>query len=409
MTAKQTLQPKLRFPEFDGDWEGKKLSDVSDISSGGTPSRSEESFWNGSIPWVSTSLIDFNIICKADEYITEKGLKNSSAKLFPKGSLLMAMYGQGKTRGKISVLGIDASTNQACGVIVPNQLLVNNWFLFQNLSGRYDEIRDLSNQGGQENLSSGIIKDINVFFPFLEEQKKIANFLSSIDEKINLLKEKKALLEEYKKGMMQKIFNQEIRFKDDNGNDFEDWEEKTLGEICVKAQSGGTPKSTNRNYYDGNIPFLSISDMTKQGKFINYTSNKISKDGLKNSSTWVVPVNSIIYSMYASVGFVAINKIPLATSQAVLNLVLNENICIEYVYYFLLDFQKYLAEYITTGTQGNLNAQTVKGFNISLPTYKEQTKIANFLSSIDEKIALVATQIKDTQEYKKGLLQQMFI
>jgi type I restriction enzyme S subunit len=113
--------------------------------------------------------------------------------------------------------------------------------------------------------------------------------------------------------------------------------------------------------------------------------------------------------MYASVGFVAINRIPIATSQAVLNLILKDNICIDYVYYFLLDFQKYLAEYITTGTQGNLNAQTVKGFVIPIPSLEEQTKIANFLSSIDKKMELVNTQIQDTQEYKKGLLQQMFI
>jgi type I restriction enzyme S subunit len=113
--------------------------------------------------------------------------------------------------------------------------------------------------------------------------------------------------------------------------------------------------------------------------------------------------------MYASVGFVAINKIPIATSQAVLNLILEQDICVDYIYYFLLDFQKYLAEYITTGTQGNLNAQTVKGFVVPIPSSEEQTKIANFLSAIDEKIALVSNQIQDTQEYKKGLLQQMFV
>jgi type I restriction enzyme S subunit len=112
--------------------------------------------------------------------------------------------------------------------------------------------------------------------------------------------------------------------------------------------------------------------------------------------------------MYASVGFVAINKIPVATSQAVLNLILKGNISIDFVYYYLLDFQKYLAEFITTGTQGNLNAQTVKGFRIPIPEYKEQTKIANFLSAIDEKIELVAQQIEDSQEYKRGLLQGMF-
>ncbi|OXA73016.1 hypothetical protein B0A67_06120 [Flavobacterium aquidurense] len=263
--------------------------------------------------------------------------------------------------------------------------------------------------GRNKTLGQKEFDNSKLIIPSIEEQTKIANFLSAVDEKLNLLKEKKSLLKDYKKSIMQQIFNQELRFKDDNGNAFEDWAESTIADICVKIQSGGTPKSSNKDYYDGDIPFLSISDMTKQGKYIEYTSNSISEMGLKNSSSWLVPANSIIYSMYASVGFAAINKIPLATSQAVLNLILKENIFTDFVYYFLQYFQKHLAEYITTGTQGNLNAQTVKGFNIPIPCLKEQTKIANFLSSIDEKIELIATQIEDTQEYKKGLLQQMFI
>lgn len=382
------LQPKLRFPEFEGDWERKKLDDVSNISSGGTPSRTEESFWNGNIPWVSTTLIDFNVIFETEEYITEKGLKNSSAKLYPKGSLLMAMYGQGKTRGKISVLGIDATTNQACGVIVPNKLLVNNWFLFQNLSGRYNEIRDLSNQGGQENLSSGIIKEINVFFPSLEEQTKIANFLSSIDEKINLLKEKKDLLEEYKKGMMQKIFNQEIRFKDDNGNDFEDWNEKTLGEVSSKESSNISANKIEDNF--GEFIIYGASGVLKKVDFYLQENDYISiiKDG--------AGVGRIFYCEGKSS--------VLGTMEMIKPI---EGINTYFLYCLLnnIDFSKF----ITGSTIPHIYYKDYSKVICGIPCLKEQTKIANFLSAIDEKITLVATQIEDTQEYKKGLLQQMFV
>ena len=168
---KKKRVPELRFGEFDGEWEKTNLGEVSKVTSGGTPSRSKPNYWNGSIPWISTSLIDFNIINKAEEHITEEGLSNSSAKLFPKGTLLMAMYGQGKTRGKISILGIEASTNQACAAIIPKESVTKD-FLFQNLAGRYNEIRDLSNEGGQQNLSGGIIKKITFSVPSLPEQKK---------------------------------------------------------------------------------------------------------------------------------------------------------------------------------------------------------------------------------------------
>ncbi|MCL1654952.1 restriction endonuclease subunit S, partial [Elizabethkingia miricola] len=176
--------PPLRFPGFEGEWKTKKLGEVSSVSSGGTPSRANPLYWNGDIPWISTTLIDFNFIEKSEEYITQEGLENSSAKLFPIGTLLMAMYGQGKTRGKVAILNIEATTNQACGAIITNKEVVNPFFAFQNLVKRYDEIRDLSNQGSQENLSGGIIKRIEITFPKLLEQIKIASFLSLIDERI---------------------------------------------------------------------------------------------------------------------------------------------------------------------------------------------------------------------------------
>ncbi|MFD1818823.1 restriction endonuclease subunit S, partial [Pseudarcicella hirudinis] len=160
------------------------MGEVATVSSGGTPNRAIASYWNGSIPWVSTGLINFNFINKVDEYITEEGLDNSSAKLFSQGTLLIAMYGQGKTRGKVAMLNIEATTNQACGAITTNKNILNPLFAFQNLTKRYDEIRDLSNQGGQENLSAGIIKGIEINFPKIPEQQKIASFLSLIDERI---------------------------------------------------------------------------------------------------------------------------------------------------------------------------------------------------------------------------------
>jgi len=208
---------------------------------------------------------------------------------------------------------------------------------------------------------------------------------------------------------MQKIFAQEIRFRADDGSEFPDWEEKKLGDLCRIAKSGGTPKSTIRKYYDGDIPFLAISDITKQGKYLTSASKKISQLGIDNSASWIVPINTIIYSMYASVGFVSINKIPLATSQAVINLILKDGISIEYVYYHLIEIKKTIYRFVETGTQGNLNAQTVKALAINLPSLPEQTKISNFLSSIDNKIEKVGKQLDKSKEFKKALLQQMFV
>jgi type I restriction enzyme S subunit len=186
----EKLLPQLRFPEFKGEWEEKKLGHISKISSGGTPSRANPKYWDGNIPWVSTAFIDFNNIVEATEYIANAGLANSSAKLFPKGTLLMAMYGQGRTRDKVALLGVAATTNLASRAIIPEKEKLDELFLLQHLPGRYDGIRDLSNQGGQENLSGGIIKSILVNLPSLPEQTKIATFVTTVDEKLNALKQK---------------------------------------------------------------------------------------------------------------------------------------------------------------------------------------------------------------------------
>lgn len=199
--------PKYRFKEFkkDGDWANSTLGEICIITSGGTPNRSNSVFWNGNIPWISTALIDFNTIYHASEFITEAGLQNSSAKIFQKGTILMAMYGQGKTRGKVAILGIEATTNQACAAIILKEGYKTN-YVFQYLAAHYNEIRELSNKGGQENLSGSLIEIIRISIPKPKEQQKIANFLSSLDDLITAQTEKIEQLKLHKKGLMQGLF-----------------------------------------------------------------------------------------------------------------------------------------------------------------------------------------------------------
>ena len=136
-------------------WKRVALGDIAQITSGGTPDRSESRYWGGDIPWVTTGEIQFNIITDTAEKITEEGLRNSSAKLFPAGTLLMAMYGQGKTRGQVARLGIEAATNQACAAIrVGKDCEVE--YAFQYLATNYAAIRELGNAGTQQNLNGGL-------------------------------------------------------------------------------------------------------------------------------------------------------------------------------------------------------------------------------------------------------------
>jgi len=200
--------PRLRFPEFQDapEWESNSIDNIFETTSGGTPSRTEKSYWGGTIPWITTSLVNFGIITEAEEFISEHGLNNSSAKLLPEGTVLIAMYGHGKTRGQVALLGLEAATNQACAAILP-QKGIEPYFVFQNLAGRYDELRNLSNSGGQENLSQGLVRDLPFSYPTnVAEQKRITSCLTTLDDLITAHSAKLSALKTHKKGLMQQLF-----------------------------------------------------------------------------------------------------------------------------------------------------------------------------------------------------------
>jgi len=165
-------------------WQRSTLGEIARITSGGTPDRAEAAYWGGDVPWVTTGEITFNTITETREKITQAGLKNSSAKLFPAGTLLMAMYGQGKTRGQVAKLGIEAATNQACAAILLGGEQDTDFF-FQYLSSQYEALRELGNAGTQQNLNGGILKGVSVPVPPLEEQRRIARILAPWDQAID--------------------------------------------------------------------------------------------------------------------------------------------------------------------------------------------------------------------------------
>ena len=407
--------PKLRFKEFDGDWSTNKIEEISIVTSGGTPSRNVSDYWNGDIPWVTTSLVDFNVINQAEEFITQVGLDNSSAKLFPKDTILMAMYGQGITRGKVAILGIDATTNQACAAIK----LKNGFetkFIFQNLMNRYEEIRDLSNEGGQKNLSAGIIKEILISFPEKEEQTKIASFLSAVDEKISQLTQKHELLSQYKQGMMQKLFSQQIRFKADDGSEFGEWEEVRLGNL-VDLTSGFAFKSDFFSE-DGN-KLITPKNFTTTGK-ANFTDTNTKWTTEISDKKYICRPNDLLVLLTDLTQSCELLGKPILLSQDDGNVLLNQRIVkiipnrkLEkpFLLYLLLtdDFHELIVSTASGTTVKHSSNKVLQSFHFYLPCLEEQTKIANFLSAIDQKIEVVAHQIEQAKTWKKGLLQQMFV
>lgn len=214
---KLDLLVKSKFIEMFGDpvtnfkkWDKVAIGEVFEIKTGATPSRKENSYWeDGTIPWVKTTELKEYVINETEEYITEDGFNNSSVSLLPKNTILIAMYGQGKTRGMTGKLGIEATTNQACAAILPNNK-ENMDFVWYQLRLLYDELRSLGQGGSQPNLNTNLVKTYQLIFPPVELQNEFERFINHVDKlKFEMEKSLKELEDNFN-SLMQKAFKGEL-------------------------------------------------------------------------------------------------------------------------------------------------------------------------------------------------------
>lgn len=190
----ELFESLLEKEYFSKKWKVVKITDIARISSGGTPSRRRQEYYNGTIPWVKSGEVRQGLVMDTEEKITENGLKNSSAKIFPKNTILIAMYGA--TTGQVGILGIEAATNQAIAGIIVNQDKVLPYYLYYFYLGQTDRFIELSGGGAQPNISQTIIKNYRVPLPPLKDQQKIVEKLNAVQEyKKSLLKQKELLKE----------------------------------------------------------------------------------------------------------------------------------------------------------------------------------------------------------------------
>ena len=370
-------------------WTKGTIEDIAKVTSGGTPSRAKDSYWNGHIPWVTTSEVKFGVIADAEQKITQEGLDNSSAKLFPKDTILMAMYGQGKTRGQVAKLGIEASTNQACAALLLHKEHDVEYY-YQFLTSQYENIRDLANSGGQQNLSAGIIKGIHVPIPPLPEQRKIAQILSTWDKAITTTEKLIATSKQQKKSLMQQLLTGKKRLLNpETGKAFEgDWIKIELGALLNYKQP--TPYLVKSTEYSDEY----VTPVLTAGKtFILGYSNE-------NFGIFYEDLPAIIFDDFTTASkFV---DFPFkAKSSAMKILVAKEGVSIRYVYEAMQ-----MLNYPIGGHQRHwisIFAYLV----IGLPSPSEQQKIASVLTAADKEVALLEAKLAHLKQEKKALMQQL--
>ncbi|EEV5913721.1 restriction endonuclease subunit S [Escherichia coli] len=394
-------------------WELSSIGKISDVSSGGTPSRNNEAYWNGNIPWVTTAEVQFKIIEDTVEKITEEGLANSSAKLFPAGTILMAMYGQGKTRGQVAKLGIDASTNQACAAIVLHTGYEVD-FYYQFLISQYENIREMANSGGQQNLSGGIVKSIPVPVPPLTEQKKIAKILSTWDNAISVTEKLLTNSQQQKKALMQQLLTGKKRLLDERGVRFSgEWEYTIFGNLGdtytgltgkTKEDFGaGKPYIPYINIFKNsridiqNLEYVQVNDDERQSvvKYgdIFFTTSSETPEEVGMSSVLLEEVSEVFLNSFCF-GF-RLNNF--------------ETLIPKYARYLFRS--EHVRRQISTLGQGatryNLSKRQLIKLELKLPCVEEQQKIAAVLSAADAEISTLEKKLACLRDEKKALMQQL--
>ncbi|MFC2994286.1 restriction endonuclease subunit S [Acinetobacter sichuanensis] len=404
--------PKLRFKEFDGDWSLSSLSQLSTKIGDGihaTPKYDE----NGEIPFINgNNLIDGNVVINentkrinAEEFNKyNQALSDRTLFLSINGTIgNLAFYKNEKVLLGKSVCFINLKTDIDKNFIY---LLLQSPELTKTFNSELTGTTI-------KNLSLATVRNSEFYSPTLEEQTKIASFLSAVDEKISQLSQKHSLLSQYKQGMMQKLFSQQIRFKAEDGSEFGEWEETTLGSFSSKIGSGSTPRGGAEAYTDKGIIFIRSQNVNNDQLLLNDIAFIPEQTHKKMAGSKVIANDILLNITGASIGRSCV--VPSTFSEGNVN----QHVCIirtpkdnpRFVQSFLASKagQDLIESHQTGSGREGLNFQSIRSFSLMKPCLKEQTKIANFLSSIDQKIEVVAQQIEQAKQWKKGLLQQMFV
>lgn len=369
--------PVLRFREFSGEWEGKRLGEMTkSIKSGKTKPCKK-----GTYPVYGST----GIIGKSEKYTHD--------------SVFILIARVGANAGKLNYVNGKLSVTDNTLILDSNEKIDKKFSLYLLI---HSNLNRLIFGSGQPLITGKVLKKLKISLPNLPEQQKIANFLTSIDTKLQQLRERESLLKSYKTGCLQQIFSQEIRFKKDNGEAFEEWKERKLEHVLLLYKK----RTIKNNEYE-------VFTSSRKGLILQkeyFGKNRITERN--NQGFNIVPTNFITYRSRSDNRFFKfnLNNTGIIGCISTYYPVFNTKECVNRFVVDYLNFNRSIFGKISEGTsQTVLSFNLVKSVKLKLPSLLEQQKIANFLTSIDKRITTVSEQIAELEAYKRGLLQQMFV
>ena len=416
MNENENLVPKRRFKEFTntGTWEQRKLGEHSQILAGGTPKTQIKEYWEPKeIPWMSSGEINKKRLFATDNQISKLGFESSSARWVKENSVLIALAGQGKTRGTVAINEIPLTTNQSIAAIEPDDKL-DSEFLFQNLEKRYEELRLASSgDGSRGGLNKQIISDIKIIAPSVKEQSKVGLFFKHLDDTIALHQRKLEKSKALKSAYLSEMFPAEGERKPKRrfAGFTDDWEQRKLGD--VSPLRGGYAFQSEKFRSQG-VPIIRISNILSDG---NIGGNYAFYDEQETDDKYSLPDGAALLAMSgATTGKVAILSNP-DNTKFYQNQRVGYFSDLKIVNYDFVStivksnlFISQLSSVLVAGAQPNVSSKEIDSFGFYFPkTLKEQTKIGTFFKHLDNTIALHQRKLDLLKEQKKGFLQKMFV
>ena len=392
-------------------WTSTTIGEIASVSTGGTPSTQKKEYWDGNIPWMSSGEVNLRRVLHTEKKITEIGLQNCNSAIFPKGSVMIALAGQGSTRGKTAILEIESACNQSLAAIRSlDKDVVLNDYIFYNLESRYLELRNINGNAGRSGLNLNLLKGIPILLPPPPEQKEITKILMSVDEEIDKTEKIIEKTVSLKKGLMQQLFTKGIghkKFKKTKlGEIPQSWELITLGDIGTNVigltyspkdvvHEGGTLVFRSSNIKGNTIVYgdnvfvnkeIRSHLMTKPGDILLCT---------RNGSRHLIGKSAYIDEGSAGNSFGAFMSVYRTKHSKFIFQLFQSAL-------FKNQINKHLGATINQITTGVLNS-----FVFALPPADEQETISNILTAVDEKIRINAELKKKYTELKGGLTRDL--
>lgn len=380
--GKSDNAPRLRFPEFSGEWVEKKIKEFANCYAGATPSTKERKYWeNGTIPWLSSGEVNKKHISFTDNFITKIGYDSCSTKMIPANTVVMALAGQGKTRGTVAITEIELCTNQSLASIVTNET-VDDKFLLYYLETQYSNLRAISSgDGTRGGLNLNIINEYSVFLASLPEQKKIAAFFTLLDRRIQKQRQLVEFLKTYKRGVIKQYFSAQ--------KDNTKWTKSTISNCLFYEQPQKYIVHSEHYSNTYETPVL-----TANKAFILGYTNEL--DGIYDKGDVLIYDDFTMEVKYVDFPFkVKSSTIKMLTPQSGIDL------------YFMFTLLKSL-DLQPEGHQRSY-ISILEPMEVNIPCYEEQARASGIFRLLDKQIEKEQQLLHKILDLKSSLLQKMFI